>query len=56
MKLIKKIQIKERTIMFFEPNLFSINEKIQLPIPAAIFVPIPSIMISVVVIPNTKVA
>ena len=56
MRLIIKIQINEKTIMFLDPILFSINEKIQLPVPAAIFVPIPNIMISVVDIPNTKVA
>ena len=56
MKLIKKIQIKERTIMFFEPNLFSINEKIQLPMPAVILVPIPSMIMSEVDMPKTKVA
>ena len=27
MKLIKKIQIKEKKIIFFDPNLLSINEK-----------------------------
>ena len=56
MKLIIKIQINEKTIIFFDPNLFSINEKTQLPIPAAIFVPIPNKIMSVVDIPKTKVA
>ena len=39
-----------------QAQLLSISEKIQLPIPAAILVPIPSIIISVVDIPNTIVA
>ena len=56
MKLIIKIQINENTIIFLEPDLFSINEKNQLPIPAAAFVPMPNIIMSVVDMPNTKVA